>query len=343
LSDLFPILLVSAVVSIVATPLAIRLSRFANLVDYPGTAPHKRHSNPTPIAGGFILIAGLLAGSLIKLAELPTSFQGILIAAVMIFLMGLIDDRLNLSPVLKLLGQAVACSVLIIFGIQVRIFEAIILNYAVTFLWVIGITNAINFVDSMDGLALGLSGVCAAFFMLVTLDSAQPGLAALSAAILGASLGGFFYNTSPAKFFLGDSGAQLLGVSLAAIGIAYTPAQAGLPQGVTWFTPILVLGVPIFDTSLVVFSRLRRGLPVYRAGLDHTYHRLIHLGLDQARAILAMQLTSVFLGLVAFIALDASVLFANILFIAVVLGGIGLVVAFEYRVLPQDEQQGPEA
>jgi UDP-GlcNAc:undecaprenyl-phosphate GlcNAc-1-phosphate transferase len=166
----------------------------------------------------------------------------------------------------------------------------------------------------MDGLALGLSSIALAFFVLATLDAGQPTLAALSAALLGATLGLYFYNASPARLFLGDSGAQLLGYALAAIGIAYVPAGAGLPQGVSWFTPILVLGVPIFDTTLVVVSRLRKRRPVYRAHQDHTYHRLVALGMHPSRSVLAMQLTAILLGLTAFIALNLSVLFANIVF-----------------------------
>jgi UDP-GlcNAc:undecaprenyl-phosphate GlcNAc-1-phosphate transferase len=158
--------------------------------------------------------------------------------------------------------------------------------------------------------------------MLATIDSAQPILSHLAAALLGASLGAFFLNAAPARMFLGDSGAQLVGFLLAAIGIAYTPGQAGLPQGVSWFTPILVLGVPIFDTALVIVSRLRRGLPIYRAGQDHTYHRLTRLGLDPTRSVLAMQLAAIVLGLIGIIALDASVLMANVLFGGCVLLGL---------------------
>ncbi|MGH2626367.1 MAG: undecaprenyl/decaprenyl-phosphate alpha-N-acetylglucosaminyl 1-phosphate transferase, partial [Anaerolineales bacterium] len=129
--------------------------------------------------------------------------------------------------------------------------------------------------------------------------------------------------------FLGDSGAQVLGFLLAGLGIAYTPAQAGLPQELTWFTPILVLGVPIFDTVLVVVSRLRRGRPVYRGGQDHTYHRLVALGLDPTRSVLLMQLAALTLGLVAFIALDATIVLANVLFGAIVLAGCVAVAILE--------------
>ncbi len=144
----------------------------------------------------------------------------------------------------------------------------------------------------------------------------------------------FFFNTSPAYLFLGDSGAQVLGVVLSAVGIAYVPAGAGLPQAVSWFTPILVLGVPIFDTSLVVISRVRRRRPIYRADRDHTYHRLVALGLDPNRSVLAMHLAAVMLGLLAFIALGAGVVLANLLFAGMLALGAVAIFALERRFEP---------
>jgi UDP-GlcNAc:undecaprenyl-phosphate GlcNAc-1-phosphate transferase len=123
----------------------------------------------------------------------------------------------------------------------------------------------------------------------------------------------------------------VLGFILAGLGIAYVPAGAGLPQGVSWFTPILALGVPIFDTTLVVVSRLRRRQPIYAPQRDHTYHRLVAYGIHPGRAVLAMQLSAVLLGLVAFVALGLSVIAANLLFAAVVLGGLVCVLLLERR------------
>jgi len=184
----------------------------------------------------------------------------------------------------------------------------------------------------MDGLALGLAAVASAFFMLVTLDAAQPELAALSAILLGAVAGTLFYNVTPAKLFLGDSGAQVLGFLLAALGIAYTPGQAGLPQELTWFLPIVVLGVPIFDTTLVVVSRLRRRQPIYHAGLDHTYHRLVALGLDPSRSVMGMQLVAMLLALTAFVTMDAPVALANAIFGFLVLIGMVFIAILETKV-----------
>lgn len=321
LSDLFPLLLVSALGALAAGPILIRTSGLFKLVDLPGSQPHKRHGKPTPLVGGLILAAAVATAYLALRPAVNRSVTGILTGAGVMLVWGLLDDRLSLPPLVKLLGQALSCALLLAFGVQVHATRIPALDVGLTVLWVIGLVNAFNFVDSMDGLALGLGSIAAAFFMLVSVDSAQPELASLAAVLLGGAVGAFFFNAAPARMFLGDSGAQVLGFLLAGLGIAYTPAQAGLPQELTWFTPILVLGVPIFDTVLVVFSRLRRGRPVYRGGQDHTYHRLVALGLDPTRSVLLMQLAALTLGLIAFIALEATIVLANALFGAIVLSG----------------------
>ena len=331
LADLFPIILAALVASVVLGPLAVRSARRLGWVDVPGSAPHKQHGTPTPMAGGPVLGLAVLACYLILRPPADAGITGMLAGAGLVAVGGLIDDRIGLSPLVKLAIQTTAAVILIAVGVRIQVTRIDGVDLALTLLWVIGMVNAFNFVDSMDGLALGLSGIAAAFFMLVTIDSAQPVLAVLSAALLGAAVGAFLYNASPARLFLGDSGAQLLGFLLAALGIAYIPARAGLPQGVSWFTPILVLGVPIFDISLVVILRLFRREPVYRAGNDHTYHRLVRLGLDPIRAVLLMHLAGVILGLIAFMALDASVLGANLIFAGVVLVGIGMVLLLGVR------------
>jgi len=321
LSDLFPLLLVSALGALAAGPGLIRIAARMGLVDLPGSQPHKRHGRPTPLVGGLTLgLAMSLAYGVIRPA-VDRDVAGILVGAVVMLGWGLVDDRVSLPPLAKLFGQAASCAVLLAFGVQVHATRLPALDIGLTVLWVIGLVNAFNFVDSMDGLALGLGSIAAAFLMLVMVDSRQPELAGLAAVLLGAAAGAFFFNAAPARMFLGDSGAQVLGFLLAGLGIAYTPGQAGLPQALTWFTPILVLGVPIFDTALVVVSRLRRRRPVYRGGQDHTYHRLVALGLDPTRSVLAMQLAALTLGLVAFMALDFSIVAANLLFGAIVLVG----------------------
>lgn len=325
LADLFPLILIAVTGSLVFAPVMIRLAPRLGLVDQPRSAPHKWHSRPTPLVGGPVLAFSLALSYAVLRPRLDSVVGPILVAGALMLIWGVLDDRVALRPYLKLLGQTVVALFLIWAGVQVRVTRIAGLDVALSILWFVGMMNAYNFVDSMDGLAIGMGCVASAFFMLVMLDAGQPELSALAAAVLGAGVGLFIYNAAPARLFLGDSGAQLVGCLLAAIGVAYVPANAGLPQGVSWFTPILVLGVPIFDMGLVVLSRLRRGQPVYAPARDHTYHRLLLLGLDSTRSVLAMQMAGILLGLIAFIALGASVLVANLIFgFAALIGMIGI-------------------
>jgi UDP-GlcNAc:undecaprenyl-phosphate GlcNAc-1-phosphate transferase len=313
----------------------IRFAWRIHLVDVPGAATHKRHQVETPIAGGLVILVSLMLTLGIHRLHFSSEVMGILLGTLAMMVWGLIDDRFNLRATYKIFGQLLAALIIIGFGVQVHITKIDWLDLLITIFWFIGLTNAFNFVDSMDGLAVGLAGIASAFFMLVTLDSAQPELAFLSAAFLGTMIGCFFYNAPPARMFLGDSGSLALGFGLAAIGIAYTPAQSGLPQGVSWFVPILILGVPIFDMVLVVVSRLRKRRPIYLASMDHVYHRLVRFGFKPSRAVAAMQILSILLSLVAIISLTTNVLIANLIFGSSVLIGALFIIYLESRFHPR--------
>lgn len=329
LADLFPVILVSMCVAFAAAPALIRLARRLRLVDMPGAQPHKWHSDPTPLAGGLILALALAIDYLVVIPRPGRATLGILLAAALMLIWGVWDDRKNLPAWGKLIGQILAAAILWRQGVFVHLFAIEWLNFLLSVLWVVGMINAFNFMDSMDGLALGLAAIGAAFFMLVTIDSGQPQLAFLCAAVLGATVGASFYNVSPAKMFIGDSGAELLGLLLAAIGLAYVPV--GLDKAVSWFTPILVLGIPVFNITLVVISRVRRGVRFYEAHRDHLAHRLVDLGLDQSRTVMLIQLGAIALGLLAFIALRLQPLPANALFALIVVGGLGAILLLEKR------------
>lgn len=331
IADLFPLILTASFAALIASPIAVRIANSLGLVDVPGSAPHKQHTRSTPDAGGIALAVALAVGMLVFRFPLQNDVGIILLGTLLIGLWGMWDDRVGLSPFRKLIGQVLAATILVWGGIQVRIFAVSWLNLGLTYLWVVGLINAFNFVDSMDGLALGLGGIAAAFFMLVTVDSGQIPLAQLAAILVGAAGGLYYFNALPARLFLGDAGAQMLGLILAALGVAYSPV--GLPQEVSWFTPVLVLAIPIFDTVLVSLDRLLRGYPLYIGQLDHTYHRLRQLGFSRNRAVLSMHLSAAVLGLVSFIALDLSPLGANILNLAVLLCGLAMLLFF-LRVQP---------
>lgn len=343
ISFIFEFILLSSLLTALLGWVSIYLSNRIGLVDMPNSAPHKKHGIPTPIAGGIALYGSLLLTAWWTGIYRNPSLVAMYVAALPVFLFGLWDDFRGISPLMKLLGQSLAVFILISMGVSIKVFESpeffysfpgqfnIYLDWFLTYLWIVGIINAFNFVDSMDGLALGLAGMATTFFILVTLDAEQPNLSRQSALLLGACIGLYFYNSSPAKLFLGDSGAQTLGFVLAVIAIAYRPL--GAFQSSSWVVPIMLLGVPIFDTVLVVLSRIRRGKPIYSASRDHTYHRLVAMGWSSGKAVLIMQVAALFLGCLAFIVLTRPPLVANGIFIAVILIGTMALVYLDNRKL----------
>ena len=320
--------LFAATVSVLLlTPICIKTALHSKLIDIPNSAPHKIHKVPVPKAGGLAIALTIFLVTLTSGSFFTSDIRSILLASIPVFLFGIMDDAKGLSAPWKLLGQLVGAILLIWQGIYIKMFGSSILGIALTLFWLVGITNAFNLVDSMDGLAVGLAANAGAFFLLVTVDANQPDLTYLSAVILGSCVGMFYFNSVPAKTFLGDSGSQYLGFILAALALAYTPP--GLPQPSSWFVPILLLSVPIFDTTYVVLSRLRRGLPIYKAGQDHIYHRLIGLGMSPNQAVTTMHVSAFITSCLAFIALPLPPLWANAVFFFTILGGFYMLLRLE--------------
>jgi UDP-GlcNAc:undecaprenyl-phosphate GlcNAc-1-phosphate transferase len=284
------ILFVALTFSIVATPLARRAALRAGVV----AAPRSRdvHTLPVPLLGGAAIYAAfvvtlLLFGDRAHIRELV----GILVGATLISLFGLADDRWGLSAPLKLLGQVLAAVVLLVGGTQVQLFALPWLNWALTIVWVVGITNALNFLDNMDGLSGGAATIAAAFFLLLAFmnEPRQVLVGAMAAALIGACVGFLRYNLNPATIFMGDTGSLFIGFILAALAIKLR--FLGNVPVVTWMVPVCVLGLLIFDTALVCVSRLRRGVnPFTTAGKDHLSHRLHALGLTKREAVLTCYL-----------------------------------------------------
>ena len=294
-------------VTAISTPRYRRLAVSLGIVDTPGE--RKGHADPIPLMGGMAIIFGallaLLVAVLLTYEVVPRPVVGVLLASGVVAATGLIDDRRGLPAWAKLSGQFCGFIILAYFGIRVQLPIPEPLNYAITFLWLAGISNAINFMDNMDGLSAGVSAVAASFILLFGTLNEQFLVAALAAAILGACLGFLRYNFNPAKIYMGDAGALFLGFLLAMLGI-----QLRFPENsyfVTWMVPVLVLGLPIFDMILVVFSRLRRGVSPNTRGKDHTSHRLVGLGLSQREAVLWLYLAGGALGMIAIFVTQATI------------------------------------
>jgi len=308
------------VLAVGVTPVARWLAPRMGVMDQPEA--RKIHLHPVPRMGGVaiylsVIVAALILGEYRNFAQ----FGSILVGATGVSFMGLMDDRWGLRPLVKMLGQVLAALLLYASDIYVGLFNHPVLNLVVTVFWVGYITNAINFLDNMDGLAGGVSAIAAASFALMCSFSGQYLVGALSIAVLGACLGFLFYNLNPANIFMGDSGALFLGFTLSAIGI-----KLRFPENVdfvTWMVPVLVLGLPIFDTTLVVISRLRRRLnPATTPGKDHISHRLVAAGMTKREAVLTLYVVSFILGLLATFVTQASVLEGYAVGGLVVLAGI---------------------
>ena len=322
-------IILAVLISFVVAPLSISLAWRFRLIDEPGSEAHKIHKSPMPRAGGLIIFFVVVIGSALSGILVSRPVAPIILASIIILAFGIWDDINGILAPWKLLGQVLATGVLIWQGIMVFFPGNLAIDIFITFFWVIGITNAFNLVDSMDGLAVGLSGITTSFLMLGALYAGQESLALLGAILLGGCIVVFYFNFSLSRLFLGDSGAQLLGFTLAAIAIVYTPPH--LPQASSWFVPILLFSIPIFDTTLVTVSRIRRKLPIYKASRDHTYHRLVGLGMSPLRAVLTMHLVAILIDCLAFVALSLSPVWANIIFGLILLVGLAIFYRLEFR------------
>ncbi len=322
------LILVSAlVVAAGATPVARRAAAQWGFMDQP--AERKVHQVTMPRMGGVaiyvaFIVALLLFGRLFYIRQLASIFLG----ATLVSGIGLLDDRRGLGAWTKLAGQVVAAAFLIASGVLVQVLHQPVLNVLVTVVWVAGITNAMNFLDNMDGLSGGTAAVAAAYFLLLAAMSGQYLVGILAAGLLGACLGFLIYNVNPASIFMGDSGSLFIGFMLAAVGIKLRfPANSDV---VTWMVPVLVLGLPIFDTTLVTVSRLRRGLnPLTTPGKDHTSHRLMALGLTSREAVLVLCLGGGACGLLATFVTQATAAEGYVVGGLVALVGLALLIWLE--------------
>ncbi len=327
LTQIMLIFTAALTLALAATPVARRLAVHTNMVDQP--AQRKTHVTPTPMLGGLAIYAAVLLALMIFGDKFYVhQVAGIVIGASLISFLGLWDDRMPLPAWAKLLGQVIPVIVLILTGVQVSIFDSPILNIAITLIWVLFITNAVNFLDNMDGLSAGIAAMASAYFLLLAALSGQYLVGALAAALLGACVGFLFYNFNPASIFMGDTGSLFLGFVLAAVGIKLR-FPSNIPA-VTWMIPVLVLGAPILDTSLVIISRLRRGRnPFTTPGKDHLSHRLVKMGYTRREAVLTLYLLGSIFGMIAVFVTQATILEAIVVGLTVLLAGLALIVYME--------------
>jgi UDP-GlcNAc:undecaprenyl-phosphate GlcNAc-1-phosphate transferase len=326
-----PIIVAAALLAFLATPLTRILARRLGMLDQPGL--RKSHRSPVPLLGGLaIYLALAIAFIVFGNRDWRAEGAGILGGATLLFLTGFWDDRYGLPVWVKLAAQFLAAITVMLTGIQVHLFNLWWLDDAITLVWIVGITNALNLMDNMDGLAAGITLVAALFFFVMAAVEGQGLVSGLAAALAGAAAGFLFYNFAPAVSFMGDAGSLTLGFTLAVIGIKLRFVHYALPS--TWSAPIVVLGVLIFDTTLVSLSRIRRGRSIFQGGSDHTSHRLVQIGMSQPRAVLTLYIAAAGLGAAALFMIQSPPVTSDALFVGLVLAGLLTLEVFE-RIEPR--------
>ncbi|MCS7059975.1 MAG: MraY family glycosyltransferase [Anaerolineae bacterium] len=303
------------VIALAMTPVSKWLAPHVGVMDRPNA--RKIHAAPVPRMGGLaIFIAVMAVVGLFGGQQEIQQTAAILFGAAFMSFLGLADDRFTLSAYLRLALQLGAALFVWFAGVRVQMLSIEWLDAALTVLWIVGISNAMNFLDNMDGLLAGISAVMSGFFLVLAVLNGQVLVATLSAALMGACIGFLFWNLNPASVFMGDSGSMFLGFLLACVAIklrfvAQTPS-------VSWMVPVIVMALPIFDMTMVVISRLRRGKnPLTTPGKDHTSHRIAAHGFSRREAVLILYLVCCVLGLVALLVSIADETAARILGLAV--------------------------
>jgi UDP-GlcNAc:undecaprenyl-phosphate GlcNAc-1-phosphate transferase len=279
-------------VVLILTPAVGRFARILGVVDQPGEA-RRLHLRPIPRLGGIALLLGIFVPALAFL-QLGGAYRGILLGAAIATCVGVVDDFRGLPWWGKLGGQVAAAAVAVGSGVEVDRFTFPFLGIQdlpawvgvpATLIWIVAIMNMVNFLDGMDGLAAGICAIAGSTFAVIALSLGKPQAAILSAIVAGACFGFLRHNFYPARIFMGDSGAMLLGFILATLsvqGLLKTAATVAL------FFPLLVLAIPIVDTSFVLAKRLKYRRPLYEADRTHLHHRFANIGFSQRRAALYM-------------------------------------------------------
>jgi UDP-GlcNAc:undecaprenyl-phosphate GlcNAc-1-phosphate transferase len=289
----FPVLVVGFTASLGLTPLSRQIAMRLGVVDKPNQ--RKIHKDHKPLMGGLAIFAAFaLALLAFNIHRSFSQLGAVMLGATLVAGIGLLDDRYGLGIRIRLIVAALAGCIAAAYGVRFGITGVAILDAALTVFWIVAITNAVNFLDNMDGLAAGLSSIAAAFFLAIALAQGLTVVSSLAAALLGSAVGFLIYNFNPASTFMGDMGALMLGFVLAVLGVK-VDMVLGDP-GPRWLVPLLVLALPAFDIVLVIFTRLAEGRSPGEAGKDHTSHRLMSLGLSQRQTLFVLYGGCLFFG-----------------------------------------------
>lgn len=289
-------------VTLAVTPIVRRISVRADFMDRPGA--RKVHTTAVPRLGGIGIMSGFAAALLVETAgELWLGWPGVLllgdgqvlgtvVGVAVIFVVGLIDDFRGMKARTKFAGQLLAAVVTISFGLKIDFFSNPFgggrlmldwLSYPLTALWLVGFANVFNLIDGLDGLAAGIAAIAAASFLALAMDMNQAIAAVLAASLIGGCVGFLRYNFNPASIYMGDSGALSIGFALGCVSLTGVMKSAA---AISLVAPLLIIGVPLFDTASAIIRRRRHGRPIHEADNGHIHHRLLHRGFSQRQTVL---------------------------------------------------------
>ena len=341
----------AAVVSFLATPLVKTLAYKVGAIDVPKDN-RRMHKVPIPRLGGLAIFLAFLLSTLV-FADIDRQMQGILLGAVMIVVLGVMDDIMALKALPKLIVQIAAAGVAVYYGCRIQflsnpnVFSDMTyvnlgwLSVPITIIWIVAITNAVNFIDGLDGLAVGVSAISTASLIVIALMVAEVNIAIILCALFGACLGFIPYNFNPAKIFMGDTGATFLGYILATLSVTGLFKMYAI---ISFAVPFLILGVPIFDICFAVLRRVAHGQSPMHAVRGHIPHRLIDMGFSQKQSVAIAYMLTAILGLAAVLLTSSGELKALILIGAVfVVSMIGFRLIFSKQEKPaEDAKQEPQ-
>lgn len=306
--------LVSFLVCYFTVPLAIKFAKKKGIIDNPKQDDRRVHKEPIPRAGGIAMVAGVTVTvivfcilSIILGIKINTKIIGFILGAIVVAIMGFVDDVKNLRPLYKFLFQLIAGMIIYVFGISIAgvkipfiypyIIDFGLWSFPITLIWVLGITNAVNLIDGLDGLAAGISSIASVSLLVIfAIVGAGMDVIVITLALVGATIGFLPYNFNPAKTFMGDTGSNFLGFTLATVSIM------GMAKGYTVLaiaTPVIVCGVPVFDMIFAIVRRLAKHQKITTPDKEHIHHRLLKHGFSQKQAVLILYGLTSILGITA--------------------------------------------
>ncbi|MDD5546650.1 MAG: MraY family glycosyltransferase [Candidatus Omnitrophica bacterium] len=315
------LLLISFLSALILTPIAKLIARRFKILDLPNK--RKIHKAPVPLLGGAVIWLSFLI-AILYAGPRQSEIKGLVLGGSLVFLVGLIDDIKGLSALFRLIIQIIASAIIIKSGVCLSFLPPTLwgdmAEASLTVFWVVGITNALNFLDGLDGLATGVSAIALACFLIIGILTGQPVIIALTLAALGSCLGFLTYNLRPANIFLGDAGSNFLGFILAGFAIL---GDWAYNNTVALVVPVLILGVPIFDVIFTTVMRIKNGEVknlkewLEYTGKDHFHHRLLDMGFNPLTATVFIYFVSLAFGISAIVLLKAPLIHAILLLVQI--------------------------